>query len=139
MDANIKNHLKALIQLSIIDRDFDEPERSYIYTLGKANRIPEKEIDDLVAETVHEKPDAEINYQGLMTEERFDYLYDIIQLMKIDGDVYLTEIRYCEGVAEKLGYDKKVVKKLSSLVYSDPSIKANREMLIKTANKYLKA
>ena len=139
MDANLKNHLKALIQLSIIDRDFDEPERTYIYTIGKANRIPEGEIDELVTETINEKPDAVISYQGLMSEERFDFLYDIIQLMKIDGDVYLTEIRYCEGIAEKLGYDKKVVKKLSSLVYSDPAIKANREMLLKSANKYLKA
>lgn len=138
MDINLKNHLKALIQLSIIDRDFDEPERTYIYTIGKANRIPEEEIDDLVTETINEKPDAIITYQGLMTEERFDFLYDIIQLMKIDGDVYLTEIRFCEGIAEKLGYDKKVVKKLSSLVYSDPSIKANRETLLKTSNKYLK-
>jgi len=139
MDANLKNHLKALIQLSIIDRDFDEPERTYIYTIGKANRIPEGEIDDLVTETINEKPDAVISYQGLMSEEKFDFLYDIIQLMKIDGDVYLTEIRYCEGIAEKLGYDKKVVKKLSSLVYSDPAIKANRDMLLKSANKYLKA
>lgn len=138
MDTNLKNHLKALIQLSVIDRDFDEPERTYIYTIGKANKIPETEIDALVTETINEKPDAEINYQALMTEERFDFLYDIIQLMKIDGDVYLTEIRYCEGVAEKLGYNKKVVKKLSSLVYSDPAIKANRETLLKTANKYLK-
>ena len=139
MDNNLKNHLKALIQLSIIDRDFDEPERTYIYTIGKANRIPEDEIDDLVTETINEKPDAVITYQGLMSEERFDFLYDIIQLMKIDGDVYLTEIRYCESIAEKLGYDKKVVKKLSSLVYSDPAIKANRDMLLKTANKYLRA
>lgn len=138
MDDNLKNHLKALIQLSIIDRDFGEPERTYIYTIGKANRIPEEEIDNLVTETVNEKMGAEINYQGLMSEERFDFLYDIIQLMKIDGDVYLTEIKYCEGVAEKLGYNKKVVKKLSSLVYSDPSIKANRDTLLKTANKYLK-
>ena len=139
MDNNLKNHLKALIQLSIIDRDFDEPEKTYIYTIGKANRIPEDEIDDLVTETINEKPDAIITYQGLMTEERFDFLYDIIQLMKIDGDVYLTEIRFCESIAEKLGYDKKVVKKLSSLVYSDPAIKANRDMLLKTANKYLRA
>ena len=139
MDNNLKNHLKALIQLSIIDRDFDEPEKTYIYTIGKANRIPEDEIDDLVTETINEKPDAVITYQGLMSEERFDFLYDIIQLMKIDGDVYLTEIRYCESIAEKLGYDKKVVKKLSSLVYSDPAIKANRDMLLKTANKYLRA
>lgn len=138
MTENIKNHLKALIQLSIIDRDFREPEKTYVYTIGKANRVPEKEIDDIVMEVIAEKENSEINYQGLLTEERFDFLYDIIQLMKIDGDVFLTEIRYCESIAEKLGYDKKVVKKMSSRIYGDPSITGNREALLKEANKYLK-
>ncbi|MEM0938350.1 MAG: TerB family tellurite resistance protein [Bacteroidota bacterium] len=138
MDTNLKNHLKALIQLSMVDQNFDEPERSYIYSLGKANNISENEIDDLLKETILEKENVEINYQGLMSEERFDFLYDLIQLMKVDGDVYLTEIKYCEEVAKKLGYDKKVVKRLSARVYSDPSIKADRTYLMKESNKYLK-
>jgi predicted regulator of amino acid metabolism with ACT domain len=58
--------------------------------------------------------------------------------MKIDGEVFLTEIRYCEQVAEKLGYDKKVVKKMASRIYSDPSITGNRESLMKEASKFLK-
>ena len=103
MEDNIKNHLKALIQLSIIDRDFGQPEKSYVYTIGKANRVPEKEIDDLVTEVLNSKENSDVNFDGLLSEERFDYLYDIVQLMKIDGEVFLTEIRYCEDVAEKLG------------------------------------
>ncbi|MEQ6168390.1 MULTISPECIES: TerB family tellurite resistance protein [unclassified Ekhidna] len=138
MEDNIKNHLRALIQLSIIDRDFGEPEKTYVYTIGKANRVPETEIDELVEEVLNSKENSEVNFQGLLTEERFDYLYDVIQLMKIDGEVFLTEIRYCEEVAEKLGYDKKVVKKMSSRIYGDPSITGNREALMKEANKYLK-
>jgi hypothetical protein len=138
MDSNIKNHLRALIQLSIIDRDFGHPEKSYVYTIGKANRVPEVEIDEVVKEVLEAKNDGEINYDGLMTEERFDFLYDIIQLMKIDGEVFLTEIRYCEDVAEKLGYDKKVVKSMASRIYADPSITGNRNVIMKEANKYLK-
>lgn len=135
---NIRNHLKALVQLSIIDRDFGEPEKTYVYTLGKANKIKEEEIDAIVHEVLEAKENEEVNFEGLMTEERFDYLYDIVQLMKIDGEVFLTEIRYCEEVAEKLGYDKKVVKKMASRIYSDPSITGNRESLMKEANKHLK-
>ncbi|MEQ8907083.1 TerB family tellurite resistance protein [Ekhidna sp.] len=138
MENNIKNHLKALIQLSIIDRDFGQPEKSYVYTIGKANRVAEKEIDELVGEVLNTKENSEVNFDGLLSEERFDYLYDVIQLMKIDGEVFLTEIRYCEEVAEKLGYDKKVVKKMSSRIYGDPSITGNREALMKEANKFLK-
>ena len=84
MEANIKHHLRALIQLSIIDRDFGEPEKTYVYTIGKANRVPETEIDELVEEVLNSKENSEVNFQGLLTEERFDYLYDVIQLMKID-------------------------------------------------------
>lgn len=138
MDNNIKNHLRALIQLSIIDRDFGHPEKSYVYTIGKANRVPELEIDEVVKEVLESKTDGEVNYEGLMTEERFDFLFDIIQLMKIDGEVFLTEIKYCEDVAEKLGYDKKVVKSMASRIYSDPAITGNREKIMKEANKYLK-
>ncbi|MEP1034079.1 TerB family tellurite resistance protein [Ekhidna sp.] len=138
MENNIKNHLKALVQLSIIDRDFGHPEKSYVYTIGKANRVPEKEIDELVEEVLNSKENSDVNFQGLLSEERFDYLYDVIQLMKIDGEVFLTEIKYCEEVAEKLGYDKKVVKKMSSRIYGDPSITGNREAIMKEANKYLK-
>ena len=105
MENNIKNHLKALIQLSIIDRDFGEPEKTYVYIIGKANRVPETEINDLVSEVLSSKENSDVNFDGLLSEERFDYLYDVVQLMKIDGEVFLTEIKYCEEVAEKLGYE----------------------------------
>ncbi|MEM6829032.1 MAG: TerB family tellurite resistance protein [Bacteroidota bacterium] len=135
---NLRNHLKALVQLSIIDRDFGQPERTYVYIIAKANKVPEAEIDNIVKEVLESKENEDINYEGLMTEERFDYLYDIVQLMKIDGEVFLTEIRYCEGIAEKLGYDRKVVKKMASRIYSDPSITGDRVSLMKEANKFLK-
>jgi hypothetical protein len=138
MESNIKNHLKALVQISIIDRDFGQPEKSYVYTIGKANRIPEEEIDAIVKEVLESKDTEDVNFGGLMTEERFNYLYDVVQLMKIDGEVFLTEIRYCEEVAEKLGYDKKVVKKMASRIYSDPAITGNREALMNEASKFLK-
>ncbi len=136
--SNLRNHLKALVQISVIDRDFGEPERTYVYTIGKANKLEESEIDDIVKEVLESKDNEPINYEGLMSEERFDYLYDIVQLMKIDGEVFLTEIKYCEGIAERLGYDKKVVKKMASRIYSDPSITGDRAALMKEASKYLK-
>jgi len=136
--SNIRNHLKALVQISIIDRDFGQPEKSYVYAIGKANRFPEEEIDAIVKEVLESKDNEEVNFGGLMTEERFDYLYDIIQLMKIDGEVFLTEIKYCGDIAEKLGYDRKVVKSMASRIYSDPAITGNREALMKEASKYLK-
>ncbi len=138
MESNIRNHLKALVQISIIDRDFGEPEKTYVYTIGKANKMSVEEIDQIVKEVLESKDNEDVNFAGLMTEERFDYLYDIVQLMKIDGEVFLTEIKYCEDIAEKLGYSRKVVKKMASRIYSDPAITGNREALMREANKHLK-
>lgn len=134
---NIKNHLKALIQLSIVDYDFGELEKMHVYAIAKANKVTEKEIDQIVNKVLQSKEQESINYDGLMAEERFSYLYDIVQLMKIDGKVFLSEIKYCEDIAERLGYDRKVVRHMASKIYSNPSITSDRERLMRDANKYL--
>ena len=62
----------------------------------------------------------------------------MVQLMKIDGQVFKSEIVFCEDIAQKLGYKKGVVGELSSRIFSDPSITADRDLLKKKALKYLK-
>ena len=135
---NIKNHLKVLTQISVIDRSFGESEKKHIYAIGKANKLSVEDIDEIVTEVLRAKDNEKTTYEGLMSEERFNYLYDIIQLMKIDGEVFLTEIKYCEEIAERLGYDRKVVEKMAPSIYSNPAITADRESLMEKASKYLK-
>jgi hypothetical protein len=59
--------------------------------------------------------------------------------MKMDGQVFRSEIVFCEHIAEKLGFKKAVVAEVSQHVYSDPSITADRDMVKQKAVKYLKA
>ncbi len=138
MTYNIKNQMKELIQLSIVDKHFADPERSHVYIIGKANGLSEENIDEFVKEVLGAKKNLELEYQYMIPEEKFHYLYDIIQLMKVDKNVFLSEIKYCEEVAERLGYNKKVVKQMASRIYGDPLITANRDALLKDANKFLK-
>ena len=77
-----------------------------------------------------------IDFGSLTFDDQFDFLYNVIQLMKIDSEVYLTEIKYCEAIAMNLGFDKKVVKALSSKVYSDPSITSDLDRLKREAKKF---
>lgn len=133
---NYKAHLQALIQLAVSDQNFNEDEKKLIYSIGKANQIAKDEIDELVAQNINHSGATNITFSALSFEERFQFLYDIIQLMKIDSKVFLSEIRYCEDMSEKLGFNKKVVQKLSSRIYSDPSITSNREKLMEEAKKY---
>ena len=128
---SIRSQLSALIALANIDGDFDGQEKTQIYMLGKANGMSKEEVDGLIDKPVPLPP-----VSTMTSEEKFDYLYNIVQLMKIDSQVYLSEIKFCEDLAEKLGFKKKVIATLASRVYSDPSITANIDSLKKAVKKY---
>ncbi len=128
---SIKSQLSTLIQLANIDGEFAGEERELIMILGKANGLTEVDIMDLV-----KNPEPLPPLSTMSDDDRFEYLYNIVQLMKIDSQVYLSEIKYCEELAEKLGYKKSVISKLSSKVFSDPSITSNREALKREVKKF---
>lgn len=135
---SIKTQLKTLIQLALVDEKFDKSEEMQIMAIGKANRVPHDEIKELINDGLKNKgKDNSLDLVVLTFDEKFEYLYNIIQLMKIDHEIFLSEIRYCEDVATKLGFDKKVVSKMSSVIYSDPTITTNREKLKQKVKKFI--
>ena len=83
--------------------------------------------------TTKDKP---IYIPTLSDDEKFEYLYNIVQLMKIDSQVYLSEINFCEELAVKLGFNKNVIGRLSRQIYSDPSITVNRDKLKEAVLKF---
>ncbi len=125
------SQLNMLINLANIDNDLTEDERNLIYMVGKANGIAENQIDEML-ECPEELPDL----STLNEEEKFEHLFSVVQLMKIDKEIYLSEIKYCEDIAVKLGYQKTVISDLSSKIYSDTSITSNKESLKAVVKKY---
>lgn len=128
-----KKELSLMIQLAITDNELAEKEERLIINLGKLHGIAEDEIRDLIKNPVPIGP-----VEALSDDEKFQYLYMVIQLMKVDGQIFKSEIEYCKSLAEKLGFKKGVVAELSSRIYSDPVITADRDELKKSAYKYLK-
>lgn len=131
-----KNQLKALIQLAMSDQTFDKEEKVQIYSIAAANNLGKEVVDELVQENINNKGDVKIDFGSLTFDDRFDFLYNVIQLMKIDSEVFLSEIKYCEGIATNLNFDKKVVKALSKRIYSDPSMTSDRSKLMSEAKKF---
>ena len=127
----ILRQLNILIQLATIDGTLATKERKLIEHIAKVNNVSDDQIKELL-----NKPESIPDLQVLSDDERFEYLYMVIQLMKVDGQVFKSEIVFCEELAEKLGYKKKVVSELSKNIYSDPSITADRDMLRETASKF---
>ena len=127
MDFNPQ--LSLLIQLSLIDNDLSPKEKNMIYALGKANKIPESEIEEAfkyhLGHSRHEMPSV----TNISDEDKFEYLFNIVQLMKVDAQVYLSEVKFCQELAEKLGFKKKAIEELSARIFSDPTLTSDKEVL----------
>lgn len=129
----IKEQLNVLINLAASDNSVAEKEAKVIHMIAKANGIPKDEVEAML-----KKPQPIGDLSSLSEDQKFENLYHLIQLMKSDGQVFKSEIHFCEQVAEKLGYKKGVVAELSSRIYSDPTITADRKLLMDRAHKFLK-
>lgn len=127
--------LNMLVQLATIDNELAGSESQWLQKIGLGLGLQEDEIEEVFRKP---KPIGK-SFKHLSNEERFEYLYNLIQLMKIDGKVFLSEIDFCKRAAERLGFEAGVVKVLSGSIFADPSITADRSMLLKRAQKFLKA
>lgn len=126
--------LSMLVRLATIDNELAGSESKWLQKIGFGLGLKEEEIEE-----VFRKPQTNQSFLHLSLEERFEYLYNLIQLMKIDGKIFLSEIDFCRKAAEKLGFETGVVQELSSRIYSDPSITSDRLLLLQRAQKYIKA
>jgi uncharacterized tellurite resistance protein B-like protein len=129
----VKDQLNVLIQLATSDNSVADKEAKLIHMIAKVNGVSQDEVDEML-----KNPTPIGDLANLTEDQKFEYLYNVVQLMKIDGQVFKSEIVFCEQVADKLGYKKGVVGELSSRIFSDPSITADRGMLQSKAGKYLK-
>lgn len=133
MTYNTKAELNILIHLAASDSQIAERESKLIKMIGQANGLTKEEVQELIE---NPKPIADLS--AMTNDEKFEHLYYLIQMMKMDGQVFKSEILFCETIAEKLGYKKSVVGELSAHIYSDPSITSDRQMLRKKAEKYIR-
>lgn len=134
MAFNKKTELNILINLAASDSKIEEREAKLIRMVAQANGIPKEETDAMI-----QNPQPITNISALTADEKFEHLYYLIQMMKMDGQVFKSEIIFCENIAEKMGYKKGIVAELSQHIYSDPSITADREMLRKKAEKFIRS
>lgn len=132
MAFNKKAELNILINLAASDSKIEDREAKLIHMVGQANGMSKEEVAEMI-----KNPQPIGTISALTSDEKFEHLYYLIQMMKMDGQVFKSEITFCEQIAEKMGYKKGVVRELSQHIYSDPSITADRDMLRKKAEKFI--
>ena len=127
------NQMKLLISLAQIDGTVAPRERNYIINIGRANNF----YPDQVVPLFDQRHNLIIP-EDLGDDQKFDYLFSLVQLMKIDERMYREEIMFCSKIAATLGYDQQVMFELLLHVKSVAMTEEEVVELKKLVQKYLK-
>jgi uncharacterized tellurite resistance protein B-like protein len=125
-------NLKILVNLALVDGNMSEKEKTCIKNIAKAHGFPESS-----AETLFYSSHDIIIPQPLTPDQKFEYAYTLIQLMKIDEQLFQDEIKFTAGVIEKLGYRPEVIAELLLKVDKGPMEASQKEELKRLTASYL--
>lgn len=100
----LKSHLTNLGALAKVDGHIDTAEMNYIITIGKKNGLKPEDVKALMANTDKVKLEIPTN-----DSDRFDQIYDLVEMMLADGIVDDNEMDFCIDMASKLGFRKAIV------------------------------
>lgn len=100
----IKSHIVNLAALAKADGHIDEREMSFIVAVGQKNGMRAAEVRNVVANSGSVNlllPDND--------SERFDQIFDLVDMMLADGVVDDNEMDFCINMACKLGFRTAIV------------------------------
>ena len=100
----IKSHLLNLAALAKADGHIDAREMNFILAVGKKNGISTSEVQALVSGSKGGNSDLPTT-----DSDRFDQIFDLVDMMLADGIVDENEMDFCIMMAEKLGFRKAIV------------------------------
>lgn len=100
----LKSHITNLGALAKIDGHVDPAEMSYIISIGTKHGMKEDEVRTLISASKKVVPQLPTN-----DSERFDQIYDLVEMMLADGIVDENEMEFCVNMASRLGFKKAIV------------------------------
>ncbi len=100
----LKGHIKNLGALAKIDGHLDPAEMKFIVAIGQKNGMRPSEVRDLLSNAPSTEPQLPCN-----DSERFDQIFDLVEMMLADGIVDETEMEFCINMAARLGFNETIV------------------------------
>jgi uncharacterized tellurite resistance protein B-like protein len=125
--------MNMLVQLARIDGVVVQEEIDLITKIGVGFGMSSEEISECF-----QNPEEIGELSSFGDDEKYELIYNMVQVMKIDGRLYKEEIQYCAKMATGLGYDEEVLTELMLKIYSDPHITTGKGSLKASIQKYLK-
>jgi len=134
MNINLRNQLRTLVQLAKSEKNLDQSEKEWLHTIGESNGLSSTDVDLII-----NKPESGKNLSSIELNERFELLFNTIQLMKTDRKRYFREIKFCQRTAERLGFNTTIVNEISMNIYNDRLMSSSVENIRYNVKKYLVA
>lgn len=100
----LKSHIANLGALAKIDGHIDPTEIDFIVSIGKKHGLKDVEVKNLLSGS--QKAEAQLPTNDA---ERFDQIYDLVEMMLADGIVDENEMEFCINMAARLGFKKSIV------------------------------
>jgi len=127
-----KSHIMNLVQLAKADGKISKSESGLLVKIGERNGVSAEEVFEMVDASddfFYKKPEND--------EQRFDQLYDLVEMMRIDGEVSPKEVEYTIEIAEKMGIRKAVAWILVQALVEGQAIGKSQKTLKRAASEYL--
>ena len=124
---------RALVGIAQADGDFDNSEKEFIRHLAQLEGLSMPELKEQLKSA--DKTGALI--KNLSFDDKIDILIYTVKLMKIDGKVLLSEIKFCEKVAKALGFEEKAIGFLSGIIEGNPHDTPNIGSINHRMRKYM--
>ncbi|MEO9482777.1 MAG: hypothetical protein ABJG47_05000 [Ekhidna sp.] len=124
---------RALVGIAQADGDFDSSEKDFIRHLASLEGLSMKELKELLQSA--DKTGTLI--KDLNFDDKIDILIYTVKLMKIDGKVLLSEIKFSEKIARALGFEEKCIGFLSGIIEGNPNDTPNVGSINHRMRKYL--
>lgn len=99
-----KSHVRNLVALAKADGQVSASELEFIQKIGVKQGLKEAEITSIIEDTKTKELELPLN-----DAERFDQIFELVQMMTIDGQIDDNEMDFCILMAEKLGFRKAIV------------------------------
>ncbi|MBC5992567.1 tellurite resistance TerB family protein [Pontibacter cellulosilyticus] len=100
----LKSHIANLGALAKIDGHVDPNEMNFIISIGKKHGMKADDVRHLISNAEKSDPQLPTN-----DSERFDQIYDLVEMMLADGIVDESEMEFCISMAARLGFKKSIV------------------------------
>ncbi len=100
----LKTHIINLGTLAKIDGHLDSAEMEHIISIGERKGMRPQEVKNLLSSCENIKMTMPNN-----DLDRFDQIYDLVEMMLADGIVDDSEMDFCIEIATKMGFRKSVV------------------------------